>query len=384
MPKSTDRQRSGGSVGPESNNRFQGFRIRGRGLLDLFKKKSKAVLGIDISSSSIKLLELSKSGNHYKVERYASRPLPEGAVVEKNISNIEAVGEEIEKLATLAKTPTVNAAVAVSGSAVITKTIEINASLTDAEMENQITVEADQYIPYPLDEVAIDFERQRLSKKNEGMVEVLLAACKKENVDSRVEALEMGGFEAQFVDIEAYAMERAFKLLCNQMDLEAKGIVSIMDIGATMTTIYILKDGVSIYTREQVFGGARLSQAVQSHYGLSQAEAEKAIIDNELPESYASDVLEPFKEELAEQLSRSLQFFFSSSQYNDVDLIVLAGGTASTTGLAVMLQEALSSKTVVANPFAKMHIGSKVNKAQLKNDAASLMMACGLAMRGFK
>lgn len=353
-------------------------------MLDLFKKKTKAVLGIDISSSSIKLLELSKNGNQYRVERYASRPLPEGAVVEKNISNLEAVGEEVEKLASLAKTTTVKAAVAVSGSAVITKTIEMNASLTDAEMENQITVEADQYIPYPLDEVAIDFERQRPSKKNEGMVEVLLAACKKENVDSRVEALEVGGFEAQYVDIEAYAMERAFKLLCEQMDLDNTGIVAILDIGATMTTIYILKDGVSIYTREQVFGGARLSQSVQSHYGLTAAEAEKAIIANELPESYAAEVLDPFKEELAEQLSRSLQFFFSSSQYNDVDLIVLAGGVASTPGLAEMLKGALGTKTVVANPFAKMAVGSKVNKAQLKNDAASLMMACGLAMRGFR
>ncbi len=225
-------------------------------MLELFKKKTRAVLGIDISSSSIKLLELSKSGDKFQVERYASRPLPEGAVVEKNIARLEAVGEEMEKLASLAKPQTQRAAVAVSGSAVITKIIELNASLSDAEMENQITVEADQYIPYPLEEVAIDFERQRPSRKNEGMVEVLLAACKKENVDNRVEALEMGGFEAVYVDIEAYAMERAFKLLCEQMGLDDKGIVAIMDIGATMTTIYILKDGVSIYTREQVFGGS--------------------------------------------------------------------------------------------------------------------------------
>jgi type IV pilus assembly protein PilM len=353
-------------------------------LLELFNKKSKAVLGVDISSSSIKLLELSKHGDKYQVERYATRPLPEGAVVEKNIVRLEAVGEEMEKLSSLAKAQSQRAAVAVSGSAVITKIIELNASLSDAEMENQITVEADQYIPYPLDEVAIDFERQRPSRKSEGMVEVLLAACKKENVDSRVEALEMGGLQAVFVDIEAYAMERAFKLLCDQMGLDADGIVAIMDIGATMTTIYILKDGVSIYTREQVFGGARLSQAVQSHYGLSSVEAEKAIIENELPESYATEVLEPFREELVEQLSRSLQFFFSSSQYNDVDLIVLAGGAASTAGLSEKMQEALSTSVVVANPFAKMSIGSKVNKGQLRNDAASLLMACGLAMRGFK
>lgn len=353
-------------------------------MLELFKKTPKAVLGIDISSSSIKLLELSRHGDQYQVERYASRPLPAGVVVEKNIANLEAVGEEMDKLASLAKPRTRRAAVAVSGSAVITKTIELNASLTDTEMENQITVEADQYIPYPLDEVAIDFERQRPSRRNEGMVEVLLAACKKENVDSRVEALEMGGFEAAFVDIEAYAMERAFRLLCAQMRLNGAGVVAIMDIGATMTTIYILRDGVSIYTREQVFGGGRLSQAVQSHYGLAQAEAEQAIIANELPASYTTEVLEPFREELVEQLGRSLQIFFSSSQYNAVDLIVLAGGAASTVGLVEKMQETLGTRTVVANPFAGMAVGSKVNKAQLRNDAASLMLACGLAMRGFR
>jgi type IV pilus assembly protein PilM len=185
------------------------------------------------------------------------------------------------------------------------------------------------------------------------------------------------------VDVEAYAMERAFKLLCEQMELSEQGIVAIMDIGSTMTTVYILKNGSSIYTREQVFGGARLSMAVQSRYGLSPVEAEVAIVSGELPQSYESDVLNPFKEELTEQLSRSLQFFFSSSQYNDVDLIVLAGGSAGTKGLAELVESTLSTRTVVANPFAKMALSGKVNKAQLKNDASSLLIACGLAMRGF-
>ena len=356
---------------------------RSRVLLDFLKKKSTALLGIDISSSSIKLLELSRQGDKYKVENYATRPLPEGAVVEKNIGKLEAVGEELFKLASLVKTTSKLAAVAVSGSAVITKTIELNASLSDSEMDNQITVEADQYIPYPLDEVAIDFERQRPSRKNEGMVEVLLAACKKENVDMRVEALQIGGFEAKVVDIEAYAMERAFRLLCDQMDLDTNGLVAIMDIGATMTTMYILRNGDSIYMREQIFGGGRLSSSIQSRYGLSPAEAEAAIVSGELPDSYDAEVLQPFREEMIEQVSRSLQFFFSSSQYNDVDMIVLAGGAASTKGLAATMQEGLGTRTVVANPFAKMSIGNKVNKSQLKNDAASLLMACGLAMRGF-
>jgi type IV pilus assembly protein PilM len=352
-------------------------------LLSFLTKKNNALLGIDISSSSIKLLELSKSGNKYKVENYSSRALPAGAVVEKNIANLDAIGEEMLKLATLAKTTTMKAAVAVSGSAVITKTIEMNSSMSDSEMENQIVIEADQYIPYPLDEVAIDFERQGPSKKNEDMVEVLLAACKKENVDTRVAALEIGGYEVKVVDIEAYAMERAFNLLCDQMEIDREGLTAIIDLGATMTTMYILRDGVSIYTREQVVGGSQLSTEIQNRYGLSPADAEAALVNNDLPEGFEDDVLKPFIQEMTEQVGRILQFFFSSSQYNDVDLIVLAGGTAATSGLAEMVQEELGTKTIVANPFAKMSVNNKVNKKQLQNDAASLMMACGLAIRGF-
>ena len=349
----------------------------------LFQKKGNSLLGVDISSSSVKLLELSKSGSKYKVENYASRPLPEGAVVEKNIANLDVVGDTLLKMSSLTKTSTNNVAVAVSGSAVITKTIEMNAALSDTEMENQIAVEADQYIPYPLDEVAIDFERQTISGKNEDIVEVLLAACKKENVDNRVAALEIGGFDAKVVDIEAYAMERAFNLMVEQMDLDREGVVAIADIGATMTTLYILKDGVSIYTREQVFGGSMLSLEIQSRYGLPPGEAETALIEGTLPEGFEEDVLKPFRAEMTEQIGRSLQFFFSSSQYNDVDLIVLAGGVAATRGLPEDVESGLNTKTVVANPFAKMSLSSKVNKALLQNDASSLMMACGLAVRGF-
>ena len=349
----------------------------------LIKKKNKALLGVDIGCSSVKLIELSRSGSKLKVENYASRPLPENSVVEKNITSVEGVGDAIFKATTVTKTSGASAAVAVSGSAVITKTIEMNASLSDADMENQIVVEADQYIPYPLDEVAIDFERQGESPKNPDMVEVLLAACKKENVDLRVSALEIGGLAAKVVDIEAYAMERAYHLVKDQMGLDEHKVVAIFDIGSTIITLYIIVNGRSIYTREQLFGGGQLAAQVQAHYGLSASEAEAAIKEGGLPDNYEAEVLYPFKEEVTEQISRSLQFFFSSSQYNDVDLILLAGGVAATKGLADMIQEGLSTQTVVANPFARMAVSSKVNKAALKTDAPSLMLACGLAMRGF-
>lgn len=264
----------------------------------------------------------------------------------------------------------------------ITKTIEMNASLSDSEMENQIVVEADQYIPYPLDEVSSDFERQELSDRSPDMVEVLLAACRRENVDSRVTAIELGGLVAKVVDIEAYAIERAFTLLADQIGSDEEQTVAIIDIGSMMTTLNVILGGKTIYTREQMFGGYQLSEEVRRRFGLSACEAETAMKRGGLPEEYEYEILAPFKDSVVQQISQTLQFFFSSSHYSEVDHILLAGGVAAIEGLSDLVQESLSTPVTVANPFADLAVGSKINKTLLKNDAPSLLIAGGLAMRG--
>ena len=353
-------------------------------MFGLFKKKSDILLGLDISSTSVKLLELSKSNGRYRVESYGVEPLPPNAVVEKNISDVEGVGEAIKRLTGRARAGSKLAAVAVAGSAVITKTIEMEGALSDEELENQITVEADQYIPYPLEEVAIDFEVQGVSTRNPEQVEVLLAACRKENVELREAALELGGLKARVVDIEAHAMKRAFELIKRQLGENADDlVVAIIDIGATMTTLSVLADDRSIYTREQLFGGKQLTEEIQRRYSLSFEEAGLAKKQGGLPDDYDQEVLQPFKEACLQQVTRSLQFFFSSSQYDDVDYIVLAGGTASIDGLAKMIENKLGTPTVIANPFVDMSLASKVDSDALANDAPAMMIACGLAMRSF-
>jgi len=350
----------------------------------LFTKKSDILLGLDISSTSVKLLELSKTNGRYRVEAYGVEPLPPNAVVEKNISDVEGVGEAIKRLTGRAKASSKLAAVAVAGSAVITKTIEMDAALSDDELENQITVEADQYIPYPLDEVAIDFEVQGVSPRSAEQVEVLLAACRKENVELREAALDLGGLKARVVDIEAHAMKRAFELIKRQLGENADDlVVAIIDIGATMTTLSVLAEDRSIYTREQLFGGKQLTEEIQRRYSLSFEEAGLAKKQGGLPDDYEQEVLQPFKEAVLQQVTRSLQFFFSSSQYDDVDYIVLAGGTASIEGLAGMIENKLGTPTVIANPFVDMSLASKVDADALANDAPAMMIACGLAMRSF-
>jgi len=353
-------------------------------VLGLFGKKKEILLGVDISSSSVKLLELSKSGEKYRVESYAVEPLPANCVVEKNINDAEAVGDIVKKVLGKSRAGSRLAAVAVAGSAVITKTIQMNAGLSEQELEDQISVEADQYIPYPLDEVAIDFEVLGESETNSEQVDVLLAACRRENVELREDALEIGGLTTKVVDVEAYSIERAFGLVREQLDDGGDELtVAIVDIGSTMTTLSVLADSKTIYTREQLFGGKQLTEEIQRRYGLSVEEAGLAKKQGGLPDDYEREVLGPFKEAVVQQVARSLQFFFSSSQYNEVDCVVLAGGVASTPDIAELVQEKVGIQTLIANPFAEMTLGSKVNASALSNDAPSLMIACGLAMRSF-
>jgi len=353
-------------------------------VLSLFNKKGNTLLGVDISSTSVKLLELSRSGNRYKVEAYAVEPLPANAVVEKNIIELDGVGQALARVLAKAKVSTKSAAVAVAGSAVITKLIEMDAGLSDDELETQLTLEADQYIPYPLEEVAIDFEVQGASTRNPERVDVLLAACRKENVEVREAALGLAGLTAKVVDVEAYALERTYSLLKAQLGDQADDLtVALVDIGATMTTLSVLHNGRTLYTREQLFGGRQLTEEIQRRYGLSVEEAGLAKKRGGLPEDYSREVLQPFMDAVVQQVSRSLQFFFAAGQFNQVDIIMLAGGTASIPGLDQLVEQKIGTPTLIANPFADMALSSKVNAGALASDAPALMIACGLAMRSF-
>tara|TARA_R110002073_G_scaffold11861_1_gene53314 strand:- start:95598 stop:96632 length:1035 start_codon:yes stop_codon:yes gene_type:complete len=343
------------------------------------------MLGIDISSTAVKLLELSKTGGRYRVESYGVEPLPANAVQEKNIADVEGVGDAIGRLVSRTRPSTKAAAVAVAGSAVITKLIEMDGDLSEDEMDARLKDEADQYIPFPLDEVRMDFQALGPSEKNPEKVEVLIAASRTENVELRTDALEIGGLTAEVVDVEAYTLERAYQLVRPQLpNAEELETVALFDIGATMTTLNVFHEGRTVYTREQLFGGKQLTEEIQRRYGISMEEAGLAKKTGELPDDYESEVLQPFKDAIVQQINRSLQFFYGSTQFNEVDYILLAGGSASIAGLPELVQDKVGAGCCVANPFTDMALSNKVSAGAIANDAPALMIACGLALRSFE
>jgi type IV pilus assembly protein PilM len=352
--------------------------------VSLLRPKKQPLLGIDISSTSVKLVELSQQGAGYRVEAYAVEPLPINAVVEKNIADVEGVAATIKRALKKAGTRNKQCALAVASSAVISKNITLPASIKEADMEGQIQIEADQYIPYALEEVNLDFEILGPTEGNPDTLDVLLVASRSENVEVRVGAADLSGIVPKVIDVESYATENAALLCRDQFPDEGQGkVIAVVDIGATMTGITVLEDGAITYTREQPFGGKLLTEDIMRRYGLSYDEAGLAKKEGQLPENYVPEVLEPFKDNMAQQVHRFLQFYFAASEHQTVDYILLAGGCASIPGVDELIESRLGMPTGVANPFGRMSIASRVNAQRLGSDAPALMIACGLAMRSF-
>ena len=351
----------------------------------LFKSKAPPLIGCDISSSSVKLVEIAEVGkNVYRVERYSIEPLPRDAVVDGNINNLEAVSDCLKRGWKRMGTNIKGLALALPSAAVITKKIVVPAGQLENELELQVETEANQYIPFALDEVNLDFQVIGPAPNSPDDVEVLIAASRKEKIEDRVAAAEAAGLKALVVDIESFAIQTAFELIERALPENGKDQnIAIVDVGTTMMNLNVLRNGQSIYMREQPFGGNTLTQEIQRAFGMSPEEAEAAKRTGGLPDNYDAEVLAPFMDTLGLEVARALQFFFTSTQFNQVNHIVLAGGCAAIPGIDEVVARRASVNTMIANPFANMALSSKIRPKYLTTDAPSLMVACGLAMRRF-
>ncbi|GIZ53425.1 pilus assembly protein PilM [Noviherbaspirillum aridicola] len=351
----------------------------------LLGNKNPPLIGLDISTSGVKLVELADAGkNEYRLERFASEPLPRGAVVDGNIENIEQVSEAVRRVCKKSGTRARHVAIGMPPASVITKKIVLPAGLSEDELEVQVESEANQYIPFALEEVSLDFDVIGLAPNSPDDVEVLIAATRKEKVEDRVAVVEAAGLKPLVMDIESYAARAAIDRVTAQLPKGGQGqIVALFQIGAQATHVSVLLDGQTIYEREQPFGGNQLTQDIVRAYGMTFEEAETKKRAGDLPEGYQQELLEPFLDNAALEVTRAIQFFFTSTPFTHIDQIFLAGGCANIPGLVEMVAERTKISTSVVSPFKGMQLGSNLREKQLRAEAPAFLVACGLAMRRF-
>ena len=307
-------------------------------------------------------------------------------VTDGNIANLDQVSEALRRAHKRLGSRNRNIAMALPTAMVITKKIIVPAGQTEEELELQVEAEANQYIPFALDEVNLDFQILGPAPNNPEEVEVLIAASRKEKVEDRVAIADAAGLKPRVMDVESYATEEAFR--------------DDLAVAAGQRPRPEHRPGrhrrprrcisMSCATIRSCFRGTRPSAAtslthdIQRAFNLSPEEAESAKKNAGLPENYDADVLQPFMETLALEVTRALQFFFTSTSYSQVDQVVLAGGCALLPGLDELVAKRAGVNTIVGNPFASMSVSDRIRPRQLAADAPLLLIACGLAMRGFE
>jgi type IV pilus assembly protein PilM len=351
----------------------------------LFSRKYRQLLGLDITTSSIKLIELALVGGQYRVESYAAEPTPPNSMNEKTLVDPEAVGEAIRRAVKRSGAKSHEVAIAISGDAAITKVIQMPRGLRDAELEAQVEMQADQYIPFPMDEVSYDFEVLGQSDKDNESIDVLLVASRTDNVAQRRSAVQAAGLSTRIVDVEAFALENACRLMTHQMpDGGIDRSVAVVDFGASSTTFSVLRNLKVVYTRDFAFGGQQLTEEIMRTYGLSMEEAGRAKKEGGLPGNYQAEVLDPFIDDMTQQVSRSMQFYLASGTGREQpDKILICGGCANIPGVADVVQSRVGINAERGDPLGQMKLSARARAQAVQRDATALLTACGLALRSF-
>ena len=350
--------------------------------MNLFKRSVPPTIGVDIGTSSVKVLQLSKAGSGYRVDHVAREPLPEGAYAEHSINKADEVGEAVRNAVKRSGSRAKHCAMAVSGSAVITKTIHLPSDLAEDEIEGQIEIEAGQYIPYPRDEVSLDFEILGPSPKNADVVEVLLAASKTEHIETREAVAEMAGLTARVVDVEAFAIANAFELVRRREAIPESAVIAVLDIGDVRSSLNVLRGDRSIYYRDHPFGGRELIEETMRRYGLDAEQAQFWKRDEEPPAGFEDEVLEPYRQSVIQQVGRALQFYSSSREYASIQTLYLAGGGAAADGLVEAVTNELGMNAALADPVKDLKLAPRISANQVDRMRTSLVTANGLALRG--
>jgi type IV pilus assembly protein PilM len=340
---------------------------------------------VDITSATVKLLELGRHAGGLRIDSYAVRPLREGAVVERRIRDKSEIVDALQRAVAHAQLRSRRAVVAVPSSAAITRVISFPASLSDDDIEARIQMESDKHIPFPLNEVAFDFQRLGRHPRYDDQQEIMLVACRLQDIDTLTSTLDAVGLEVVAVDVEGFALERVCRALqapqAPQGEEEEDSSAALVDIGANLCAFHVLKGGRIVYSRDSLYGGRQLTDAISRHYGMSFDEAGRAKRRGGLPDDYRQAVLLPFVDTLIQHIGRSLQLYYTSAGQQQIRRLILAGGSSALPGFAERLRAQSGLEATLANPFTHMRIDPRLDVGALAADAPAMLTACGLAMR---
>ena len=351
----------------------------------LFSRRNRGkIAGIDIGTTSIKVVEMSRSGRSLVVDRYAFEPLTPGLIVDHKIKDVGEVANSVQIALKRSGSKAHRAAICVNANNVISKVISVQSDMKEDELESLVEIEADKIVPYSLDEVNIDFVP--LGKSSVGGEEdIQIVVCRKNVVEDLVAVLEDAEVEPAVVDVDTFTLGRIHALV-NQglVGAGAKRTSALIDFGSNTSRLMVFHNNQIIYNRENPFGGRQLVDSINQKYGMPHDEAMMALRKGELPERFKADVLKPFVKTLVQEILRSLQFFFSSSTHNNIDELMVTGGCAQIGNIEKIIEKRVEVPTVIMNPFASTRIGSRIDKEKFRKDIPSLAIASGLALRGIE
>ena len=347
-------------------------------------RKRNRILGIDIGTTSVKVLEFSKFGRSLVVERYGYEPIKQGMVIDNKIKDIEGVTSSVQRAVKLSGSKATRGAVCVHYSDVISREIAVQADMKEAALTDLVEIETDRIVPYNLDEVNFDFIDLGTSNRSTDENNVQIVVCKKNLIEDLVVVLEGVGIEPAIVDVDTFTLARIHKWMskAKTSDATQSHASAMVDFGSHESRFMVFHEQRVIYQHSTSFGGKLLTDAMQKKYGTPYDEAIIALRKGDLPESFKAEILKPFVRSLVQEVLRALQFFYSSSTYNNITDLTVTGGCSHIGNLEKIIEKRINIPTSILNPLAFTKFGSRVDKKLLQRDIPSLGIASGLALRG--
>lgn len=339
------------------------------------------LLGVDFGSQTIKAVAISGKAGSYQINGVAEVPTPKGAIVDYQIMDMEKVINATKTLIKHIPQRPKFVATSVSGSGVISKVIQADAKFKDSELNDFIESESEQLIPFPLEEINLDYEVLGPNLVDATKSDVLVSGARTETIESRKAVFDSVGMDLKVVDVSVHALARAIKNTIPGFDATyAEKTVAIVDVGAVTLTFGVMYQGEVIYQRLQSFGGDNVTANISTMYGMSYEEAEKAKVQNRMPSDAQDSVIAPYMNALTQQIKRNIQLFTSSSSHREVDMVVLTGGACLLPGIVEQMSQLLRLEVKVPDIFkANPKFKTEENQAGYK-----YMTALGLALRSFE